>query len=399
MKVSQEKTKPNQRGIRVLHVIHELKPGGIENWLLNLLREIDHEKIQMDFLVHTTQPQAYDKEILNLGSQIIPCPWPKQPLRYAKELKRILQEYGPYDIIHSHIHHYSGWVLRTAQKCGIPIRVAHSHSNLSTIQRASPIPRKMYYAYTEHLVKKHATLGLAASEKAAESLFGSKWKQDPRWRVLHCGIDLQPFYQSYNREAIRSQLNIPPDALVVGHVGRFATQKNHEFLINIVSEVAKKHTIQCMLIGEGVLQETIRNRVAREGLTKNILFLGLRDDVPRLMMAAMDIFVFPSRWEGLGLVLAEAQAAGLPCIISDAVPIEADVIPELISRLPLSVSAHDWAEKVILTYEKQKIDPFPQTKALKILEISPFNIKQSCSSIESLYQTEVDRVRNLRANP
>lgn len=399
MKVSQEKTKPNQQEIRVLHVIHELKPGGIENWLLNILREIDHEKIQMDFLVHTTQPQAYDKEILSLGSQIIPCPWPKQPFRYAKELKRILQEYGPYDIIHSHIHHYSGWVLRNAQKCEIPIRIAHSHSDMSIIQRESTLSRKMYYTYTEHLVKKHATLGLAASEKAAESLFGSKWKQDPRWRVLHCGIDLQPFYQSYNREAIRSELNIPPDALVIGHVGRFAIQKNHEFLINIVSEVAKKHTVQCMLIGEGELQETIRNRAARVGLTENILFLGLRNDVPLLMMAAMDIFVFPSQWEGLGLVLVEAQAAGLPCIISDAIPTEADVIPELISRLPLSDSAHNWAEKVMLYYEKQKTDPFPQTEALKILEISHFNIKQSCSSIESLYQTEVDRVRKLSANP
>ena len=196
----------NNHKNRILHVIYCMNPGGIENWLMNLLRVFNRDLFHVDFLFHTAKTSAYDEEILNLGSNILRCSWSKRPLKYSRNLKKLINKYGPYNVIHSHVHHFSGWVLRSAYQAGIPIRIAHSHSNITTLISQSNWIRKGYYIYMKHLVKRYATVGIATSERSAVSLFGHKWKTDQRWRVVPCGIDVNLFKESVDQFVVRRKL-------------------------------------------------------------------------------------------------------------------------------------------------------------------------------------------------
>jgi glycosyltransferase involved in cell wall biosynthesis len=168
-------------------------------------------------------------------------------------------------------------------------------------------------------VRDAATIGLAASAQAAEDLFGNRWRDDPRWRVLSYGIDLTPFAASPQRDRVRAGWGLERDAVVLGHVGRFEPQKNHAFLLEILAAARRiDPRVRPLLMGDGPLRPWVERRAAELGL--RAVFTGSRGDVPRLMLGAMDAFVFPSRFEGLGLAMVEAQAAGLPVIAADVHP-------------------------------------------------------------------------------
>ncbi len=320
-----------QTPIRILHVVRGMNPGGVETWLMHVLRHIDRRKFQFDFLTHTRDRCFYDQEIQHLGGRIIPCMHPSWPWCYAKNFSRALSLFGPYDVVHSHVHHFSGFVLTLAARANVPIRIAHSHNDLSTVDRRAGIMRRLYLTLSKRLIARHATVGLACSNLAAAALFDAAWQTDPRFKVLYCGIDLKPFQESVDREHVRKELGLPPEAFVCGHVGRFAEQKNHDFLVDIFSLVAKDlPKASLLLIGDGPLRTKIEEKVRRLGLDDRVIFAGVRADVPRLMLGAMDCFVFPSFHEGLPLVLLEAQAANLPCIISNTISDEVDCI---LSRL------------------------------------------------------------------
>ncbi|MGV0027895.1 glycosyltransferase family 1 protein [Phormidesmis priestleyi] len=369
--------------MRILQVVGGMNRHGTETWLMNVLRSIDRTKFQMDFLVHTNEHQAYEDEIKDLGSCVIRCLQPSRPWVYAKNFKRVLQEYGSYDVVHSHIHHYSGFVLRLAHHAGVPVRIAHSHSNTNHIQAQAKLPRQAYYRLMNHWITRHATVGAAASQSAASALFGLQWQTDSRWQVVHCGIDLAPFKIPVDPAEVRSQFGIAPNVFVIGHVGRFYEPKNHGFLIEIFSEIVKHEPNACLLlVGEGPLRGVIERKISRLGLSQQVVFAGLRADVHRLM-GAMDVFLFPSLYEGLGLVLIEAQAAGVPCVFSDVIPEEADIIPSLVHRLSLSQSSGEWA--VTALAEKQVKGEISQLQSLKSVESSSFSIRESLKKLEEEY--------------
>lgn len=361
---------------RILHVVGGMDRGGVETWLMHVLRHIDRRQFHMDFLVHTTCPCAYDDEIRALGSNIIPCPFPSSPLTYTYNFKRALREHGPYDVVHSHVHHYSGYVLRLARQAGVPVRIAHSHGEATTAQTKIGLLRRTYLALTKRWVVRYATVGLAASRRSALALFGPAWTTDPRWQILYCGVDLAPFHGAGEATTVRAELGIPADVFVIGHVGRFDEQKNHTFLMDIAAEAARREpTVRFLLVGEGVLQREIESKARKLNIEQNIVFAGLRSDVARLMLGAMDVFVFPSLFEGLGLVLVEAQAAGLRCVIGDTTPEEADVVKPLIRRLSCAQPAAVWAE--VLLALRHTPSAMSQPAALAIVEQSPFNIHAS----------------------
>lgn len=377
---------PEQKPIKVLEVVGSLNRGGTETWLLHLLRCLDRRTFHLDFLVHDPQKGAYDDEILALGGGIIPCLKPHHPWSYARNFRRVLQDHGPYDIVHSHLHHYSGFVLWLARQAGIPGRIAHSHLDTSLPHSQAGPLRRLYLALMTSWIQRHATAGLAASQQAAVALFGPHWRRDPRWRVLYCGIDLSPFHRAPQRQALRAALGISPEALVIGHVGRFFAQKNHAFLVEVAQEIARREkNFILLLIGDGPLRPLIQQRVHAAGLGDRVIFLGWRNDVPRLMLGAMDVFLFPSLYEGLGLVLVEAQAAGLPCVISAVVPWEADVVPPLVERLSLSLPAATWAEAVLDAGRGTK--RLSQEEALRRVEGSPFNVLSSVTKIQEFYES------------
>lgn len=372
----------NKKPIRILQVVGGMNRGGTETWLMNVLRNIDRSSYHMDFLVHTMSPCDYDDEIRSLGSSVIPCLSPSNPWLYSQNFKKVIKENGPYDVVHSHVHHFSGFILRLAYQAGVATRIAHSHLDTSMLQPGSV--RRLYLQLMKRWLAKYATVGLSASQEAQSALFGQEQKLDSRYRVLYCSIDFAPFRIAVNPVAIRSKLGLPVDAFIMGHVGRFAEQKNHDFLVDVAIEVInREQNAYLLLAGDGPLRPEIEHKVAQEGFVNRVVFAGSRSDVPELMLGAMDIFIFPSYYEGLGLALIEAQAAGLPCIISDCIPEEADIVESLITRLPLSQTVCAWADEV-LSMKTRRL-PLTQSETLKVAEESAFNISLGLKELERIY--------------
>ncbi|MCU0543780.1 MAG: glycosyltransferase family 1 protein [Oscillatoriaceae cyanobacterium Prado104] len=377
----------NRGLIRILHAVGDMSQGGIETWLMHILRHIDRERFQMDFLVHTTEPCAYDEEVLALGSRIIRCPHIHQPWIYSAQFKQILRDCGPYNIVHSHVHYFSGYILRLAKQAGVPIRIAHSHNDTSSAEAKAKWSRQLYLGLTRRWINKYATLGVACSEKAAADLFGPAWKSDPRWQILYYGIDLLPFEEQLDPVSLRGELGIPNGAFVVGHVGRFAAQKNHLFLLEIAAEIAKREPKMCLLsIGSGSLRPQIEQQAIDMGLSDRIIFAGNRPDVPRLMLGAMDVFLLPSLHEGLPVVGIEVQAAGLPFILSDVITQEVDTVKPLVQRISLSQPASVWADAVLAA--KNSASNLTRAESLAILESSPFNIASSVKALTKTYSDD-----------
>ncbi len=336
--------------VRVLHVVGGLNRAGVETWLMHTLRGLDRERYRVDFLVHGAQPYHFEAEAVSLDAGVVRCLHPENPWKYARNLRRVFREHGPYDAVHCHVHYFSGIAVWLARLGGVPVRIVHSHLE-------SPEPRRFYAVVARWLILRHSTLLLATSEPARRSLFGA----DATARIFPYSLDLAPFRRPVDRAEIRRRLGIPLDALVVGHVGRFDPQKNHAFLVKIAEAMPG---VQMLLVGDGPLRPGIQKQLP------DAIFTGVSGDVPALMMGAMDVFVFPSLYEGLGLVVVEAQAAGLPCVISDTVPQEAEVIPELIHRLPLSADSEVWAQAIRDAMDRPR--PTSQAHACDRIERSAF---------------------------
>lgn len=321
---------------------------GVETWLMHVLRRIDRSQFQLDFLVHSTSQKSHDEEIMSLGARILPCLGKDRPWTYARNFKEIIAQYGPYDIIHSHVHHFSGYVLRLAYQAGIPTRIVHSHSDTSSVDAASNFVRHIYLNTMRHWIDTYATAGFAGSRKAAPSLFGANWEEDSRWSLNSYGIDLEPFYRIIDRCALRAELKIPPDAFVVGHLGRFVPVKNHDFLVRIASELIRMESnTYLLLLGDGPLRPLIEEQVRSAGLADHVIFMGEQEDVSQFLSGAMDVFVMPSLYEGLPLAGIEALAAGLPLILSDTITQELSIIPHLVQSISLSQPPSDWAEAIL----------------------------------------------------
>ena len=358
--------------------------AGVETWLMHVLRNMDRKRIAMDFLVHTEQPGAYENEICSLGSKVIRCLNAQNPLAYRRNFERVIREHGPYDIIHSHVHHFSGFLLKLSQAAGIPARIVQSHCDTAYRLSAAGSLRRAYLGISRRWISRYATLGLAVSRDSARDLFGPRWETDDRWRIFRLGFDLTPFRQTTDREGVRAELGIPVDAFVVGHIGRFNEQKNHAFLVQIAYELIRLEPRACvLLIGEGHLRPMVERRLAELRISDRVLLLGSRPDVPRLMLGAMDVFALPSLFEGLPVVLIEAQAAGLPSVISDVVTDEGDIVKPLIRRLPLSRSASDWAQALLDAGRRRPVD---QSRALELMEQSPFDIGVSLAELMRIYE-------------
>jgi len=371
--------------IKVLQFVGAMDYGGIETWLMHFLRRIDRTEFQLDFCYTHSSPGAYGPEIESLGGRMVACPLHrKNPFGFARRFRAILGE-GRYDVVHSHAHHFSGFVLLLAHQESVPMRIAHCH-NTSDGKGGGPA-RAVYHGLMRRWLRKHATHGLAASEDAARALFGPDWRADTRFRVLHCGIDLEPFRQNVSRAEVRSELGLPQEAPVVGHVGRFMPQKNHAFLIEIAAEVVKhRPDVRFLLVGDGPLRPPMEAKARELGIDKSVVFAGARSDVPRLMLGAMDVFVLPSLWEGLGLAGVEAQITGLRCVVSERVPREIAVVPDAVTRLRLDAGPAEWAREVLAAQGREGISG---ETARQLVAGSDFNIEYSTADLSGLYERAI----------
>lgn len=369
---------------RVLHVVGAMNRGGVETWLMHLLRNMDRSRCAMDFLVHSMEPGEFDEEVRSLGAEIHYSGKPQRVWSYGPEFIRLLRERGPYDVIHSHVHHFSGLTLGLARRAGVPIRIAHSHNDPRARESMRGAVRGGYLGTMKALIRRFSTHGLACSTSAAEALFGMDWENDNRWQVLKYGLDFTPFRSIDNRDLCRQELGIPTDAFVVGHVGSFTYQKNHAFLLEIAQKlISRRPDTWLLLVGDGPLRDTVAQRARDLGIASQVIFAGVRSDVPRLMMNAMDAFLFPSHFEGLGLVLVEAQAAGLPSVFSHVVPEEVDIVGFLLNRVSLTQSSDRWADAVLALSGRERDSM--RISALQKLDRSSFTIDASIAHLAQVY--------------
>lgn len=369
------------RRIRILHALGAMNPGGIETWLMHVLRNIDRSQFQMDFCLFGSEPGLYATEIDRFGSTIWRCQMSDNLWSFSRRFRHILGE-GKYDVVHSHVHSFSGNVLRSAKAQGVPVRIAHSHTTHDG--RSDVLMRRLYRGLMKFWIERYATHGLAASRSSASALFGENWERDDRNCVLHYAIDLHPFQEPLDREKVRKELDLPPGVPVVGHVGRFSREKNHLFLLEIAVAVLKRRPeIHFLLVGDGPLRPAIESRVRSIGLSGKVHFAGIRTDVASLMRGAMDVFIFPSLWEGLGVALIEAQAAGLRCIVSDVCPTEVSILPDQFTQVSLSKSSEMWAANTIKALERGKIGG---ESPLQIIAQTDFSIQQGVRKLANLYE-------------
>lgn len=334
--------------IRILQIVVQMNRGGIENMLMNYYRHMDREQVQFDFMVHGQEHNDFDEEIKALGGCIYRMPRlnPFNPLYYYK-IYRFFKNHPEHRVIHCHMDCMSAVPLAVARIAGVPYRIVHSHN--SNEIRNIKFLIKMFCRF---LIPFGASTRMAASKLAGRWLFGKR-----KFKVLPNAIDVRDFRKNDEiREEVRHELGIDKDAMVIGHVGRFMPQKNHQFLAEIFSKVL----VECpnatlLLVGTGKYQDEFRKKAVALDIIDHIIFAGNRSDVNRVIQA-MDCFVLPSLFEGFPVVLVEAQAAGLPCVVSSSITKESSLLPDRVCKMSLNDDSSKWAETIIASAKMGRID-------------------------------------------
>jgi glycosyltransferase involved in cell wall biosynthesis len=383
----QGKTK---RPIRVLQLLAMLDNGGVEKWVVDLSEQGSTQGLAMDIAVVHEVYGLFARRARGLGIPIFHCAASENPFRFVRNLRRLLREHGPYDAIHCHIHAYSGFAVLAAWLEGVRARVVHSH-NVVRNSSKSPV-RRAYGAIARGLIGMFATAGMGPSTASTEDLLGRGWRKDRRWRVLRCGIDLTPFRAPVPATSSRAAFGIRAGALVLGSVGRLSEEKNSEFLVDVLAAVLERApNAYLLLIGEGALRDRLAAKARDGGFGERLLLPGVRPDVVAILRNVVDVFVFPSPPpprgnEALPIAVVEAQAAGLPTVISDGITTEAIVVPELVTQIPEAAGARRWAE-VVLDQARPK-DAGLAERALAMVEHSDFNCARTLLTLAKLYAGE-----------
>ena len=361
--------------IRVASVIGRYIGGGVEAVTINYYRNIDKNKIQLDFICDEDSTNIPYEEIEKMGGKVIIIPSYSKPFKYHKELKKVLKE-GNYKIIHSNINTLSVFSLFAAKCAGVPVRIAHSHSTTNKKEKKKNLMKQVLRPFS----KVFATDYMCCSELAGRWLFGNKEYDKGNVYLLNNAIDLDKFkYNEALRKKKRKELGIKDDTLVIGHIGRFVAQKNHDYLIDIFNEIHKKNNNSILLLaGQGPLMEDIKNKVKELNLDDSVKFLGQRNDANELYQA-FDVFLLPSLYEGLPVVGVEAQASGLLCYLSDDMTKETKVL-DITKFMSLNNTPEEWANNILDDVKKYK-----RIDTSKEMTAKNFNIKEEAKKLEEYY--------------
>ena len=355
---------------RILHLTNNLALAGTETCIMNWYRNTDRTKLKFDFVCLSNKHLYFKEEIENLDGKIFIIEKKiglTGQIKFCYNLFKFLKT-NKFYTFHTHFHYLNGLYCMIAFLAGIKERFTSSHFNEG--YRNTPIYKKIISIL---LIKLFATKQIAVSNEAGKTLY-----QNLPYTVVDDGIDLNKFaYNQTERKQTRKELNIEQN-FVIGHIGRFESQKNHNFLIDIFSEILKqKENAILLLIGEGPLEKQIKEKVKNLNLEKKVKFLGIREDVNKLYQA-MDCFILPSFFEGLGIVNIEAQCSGLPVFISDGVPNEAMICNT--TKISLNTSAKQWADIIL-----ENIKNFERKNCSVILKQAGFDIKDTAKQIEKVY--------------
>ncbi len=363
--------------LTILHVVVNMNRGGAETFIMNLYRNIDRTKVQFDFL--TFKPGVFDQEIQELGGKVHRIPYVTEVghHRFIKQLNQFMDRNNHYKIVHSHMDKMSGFITKAAKKANIPIRISHSHNTNSE----GGILSKVYKGFSGIHILSNSTHLYACSEAAAKWLFKHKATQAT---ILNNGIEMGKFkFSSSIRKMKKVDLTLENDSIVIGHVGRFTEQKNHIFLLDIVAILKEIiPNVKLVLVGDGPLQKVMEKKVEDLKLENHVEFLGIRSDIHELLQV-FDLFLMPSHHEGLPLTLIEAQSAGLPCLISNKITVEADMKIGLVHFLPI-INPHDWVVKIMNLLNNHDATS-------RVIENTPidqaFNITKTATTTANAYIT------------
>ncbi len=335
-----------ERPIRVLHVVSKMDRAGLESRIMEIYRCIDRKKVQFDFYTYSDEKGFFDDEIKKLGGKVYYGD--KSGIRHiitmTTNMKMFLKKHNEYSIIHCHMNQWCGIILKGARQAGVPVRIAHSRTALKVNSIKNLVKNIIRLS-----ANSEATDRFAVSEKAAHWLFGKKNVKIQNVRIWPNAIDCSKFsFNSDIRNTVRKELNIE-DNLVFMHVGNIKPEKNHSFLLDIFSEVKKiRQNVKLVVVGQDYMNGRIQNEAEEKGIKSETLFLGAQTNVNELLQAA-DLFVFPSIYEGFPGAVLEAEASGLPCLISDTITEEVCLTDNIV-RFPLNNSAQEWATKALNMY-------------------------------------------------
>lgn len=360
--------------VRIAQIMGKWVGGGVEAVVMNYYQNIDRNRVQFDFIFDEDSAYIPYKEVESLGGKVILIPPYQHVVAYHKVLKNVLEE-GHYQIAHSHVNTLSVFSLWAAKSAGVPIRIAHSHSTTNNHEFVKNSIKRVLRPFSKHF----ATSYMACSALAAKWMFGDKTYRKGEVYVLNDAIDLSRFeYNEQERTKIRAQLGLGEGTLTVGNVGRFVRQKNQLFLIDTFKAMhAKQPDSVLLIVGQGPLEQELMQKAKESGVGDAIHFLGQRSDVQNLYQA-MDVFCLPSLYEGFGMVVVEAQVAGLPCVVSTQLP---DVvnISKHVDFVSLERSPDIWAKHLLVAAGQKRASYATQARE------EGFDITEEAQKLETYY--------------
>lgn len=361
--------------IKVLHYVGVMNRAGAETFIMNMFRSIDKKNYKFDFLCTVRKKGDYDNEIKELGGEMFYVDLSKKNgvFRHIENYNILKHEFKKYilkyDVIHIHTYHAFDMYIPTkaAVMAGFKKVIAHSHSN-------SADGHMILHKIFRNKLSKLSIVKMACTDEAWKWMF-SKGEEV----IIGNGINAVNYkYSNLKRIEKRKEFGIGNE-IVIGHVGRFDPVKNHTYLIDVFFEFNKKHpTSKLLLIGKGREYKNILEKCKSYNIDQQVIFAGVRDDVNELLQA-MDVFVFPSTYEGFGIAIIEAEASGLPCVVSDNVPNDVDVC--CVKHISLNESAYKWS---VAIEETMAQTIYRENEYNKIIA-AKYDVKENCERLMEIY--------------
>lgn len=364
--------------IKILQYTSSMNRAGAETLLMNIYRNIDREKFEFHFITHYKVKSDYEDEIIKLGGKIIYIDRPriKTLAKFKKDFKNLVDTYGPYDAVHTHMQLFNSIILKESKRNNIKIRISHAHLNGDYSK--STVFRKIYEKISKHLINKYSNYKMSCSYEAGKYLYNSN-----DFILLNNAIDINQFRESNNEYFIHNELNLERNTKIITNIARFVPAKNHEFIINIFSEIIKRNNnYRLILVGEGELLYKIKNICEEKKISQYVYFLGVRSDINKILEST-HVFFMPSILEGLPVALVEAQAAGIKCVVSNNIPTQCDLGLGIVKSLDLSSSNLDWVES-ILSNKTNKIDF--EIRREKIIN-SGYDLENNLRVLSKIYES------------
>lgn len=364
--------------VRILYFMTELGNGGVEKMVTSFIENMDKNKVHIDIVPQGIKNEEAKKYLESLGCHIYDMPYrQREILKKFLFIRKILKK-NHYDAVHVHASVIFDFLpLIMAKHCGIKSRIIHSHS---TTTFKNSYTKRFAQKVSKLILNRYVTDYFACSKQAALTMFGNSSKVKNNLIIIKNGIDIQKFKFNIDKRISIREENKLSDKLVFGHIGRFNEIKNHKFLIDIFYEITKlRKDAILLLIGEGKLMEECRKQVNKLGIANRVRFLGVRNNVNEIMQA-MDMLIFPSLSEGLGIVLIEAQCSGLQCLVSQAIVDEA-MITDHIKKCDLQLPAIEWANRALNMVISENI----RENAFVSVAKENYSIESSSKYLENFY--------------